>query len=54
MKKLRRICAVAILCAALASSAFAGQIDSPGSPSPIPRGASITTTLILTIVGLIR
>lgn len=55
MGKLNRICAVAILTAALAVSAFAGTIDSPGvaAPPPPPSGASttsssVTTTVILT------
>ncbi|HEV7397322.1 MAG TPA: hypothetical protein VGN86_12485 [Pyrinomonadaceae bacterium] len=34
MKKLRQICAVTILTTVLAMSAFAGQIQCPGAPSP--------------------
>ena len=61
MKTLRRTCAVAVLSMALAVSAFAGQIGSPGY-APARHAAdetststsSITTTIILTIVSLIR
>lgn len=61
MSKVRRACAVAVLTAALATSALAGIMDSPGvaSQPPPPSGASttstsITTTLILTILSLTR
>ncbi|HYV82547.1 MAG TPA: hypothetical protein VE931_03470 [Pyrinomonadaceae bacterium] len=59
MGKLRRTCAVAIVTAALAVSAFAGTIDSPGvvAPPPPPNqttSTSATTTIILTILSLIR
>ena len=58
MKELRRASAIAILTVALAVSAFAGTIDSPGiaapQPPPSPTSSSITTTVILTILSLIR
>ncbi|HET6973775.1 MAG TPA: hypothetical protein VFH96_07090 [Pyrinomonadaceae bacterium] len=67
MNKLRRMCAVAIVTAVLAVSAFGGQldspgvigtIDSPGAPAPQPTqtstSTSTTTTIILTILSLIR
>ena len=57
MKSLRQTCAVAVLSMALAVSVFAGQIGSPGAPAPAPEGtsaSSIATTIILTIVSLIR
>lgn len=54
MCKLRRLCAVAIVTAILAVSAFAGQIDSPGAPAPSQATSASTTTIILTILSLIR
>ncbi|HJT26183.1 MAG TPA: hypothetical protein VJ784_02145 [Pyrinomonadaceae bacterium] len=55
MGKLRRTCAVAIVTAVLAVSAFAGQLDSPGAPAPSQTtSTSTTTTIILTILSLIR
>jgi hypothetical protein len=59
MNTLRQTCAAVILSLAVAVSAFAGQIDSPGyvPPPPPPSGTSstsITTTVILTIISLIR
>ena len=64
MTKLRQTCAVAIVTAVLAVSAFAdspggiGTIDSPGAPAPAPTqtttSTSTTTTIILTILSLIR
>lgn len=62
MKTLRQTLAVTALSLVLAVSAFAGQIDSMGvvSPPTPPPGetqsppTSITTTVILTILSLIR
>ncbi|HJP94515.1 MAG TPA: hypothetical protein VJ875_21315 [Pyrinomonadaceae bacterium] len=61
MNRLRQTCAVAILTMALAVSALAGTIDSPGVATPPPppsqtstTSTSITTTLILTILSLVR
>jgi hypothetical protein len=58
MKNTRRVFAVSILTLALAISAFAGTIDSPGIAAPPPppsqTSSSTTTTIILTILSLIR
>ncbi len=59
MNTLRQTCAASILSLALAISAFAGQIDSPGyvpppPPSPTQTTSSLPTTLILTVLSLIR
>jgi len=59
MSKLHRTCAVTFLTVALAVSALAGTIDSPGITAPPPptgtsTSTSITTTVILTILSLIR
>jgi hypothetical protein len=62
MKSLRKLCGVAIASLALAVSAFAGTISSPGYVPPPPPPTSetststsnIATTIILTIVSLIR
>jgi len=62
MNKFRRMCAVAIVTAALSVSAFAGIIDSPGEAVPAPTSSQTSTstststsmTVILTILSLIR
>ncbi|HSK64148.1 MAG TPA: hypothetical protein VK893_09910 [Pyrinomonadaceae bacterium] len=60
MNKLRRTGAVVALSLTLAISAFAGTIHSPGKAEPPPSGqtststTSMTATIILTIVTLIR
>lgn len=58
MKTLRQICVAVILTMALAISVLGGDIHCPAATSPAPGGtspsASITTTVILTIISLIR
>ncbi len=60
MNKLRQTGAIITISLTLAVSAFAGTIHSPGGKPPTdPTGqttstTSISTTLILTILGLIR
>lgn len=61
MKKFQRMCAATLLTVTLAVSALAGQIPSPGYVPPPPPGdaststsGNITTTIILTILSLIR
>ena len=53
MKTLRQASAVAVLTVLLSASALAGQTNTPGAASPPPTETSITTTVILAIVGLI-
>ena len=64
MKTLRQTFAVIVLTVAIAVSALAGQISSPGyAPPPPPRGdqqmpattssPNLTTTIILAIINLI-
>jgi len=53
MNTLRQTCAAAILSLALAVSAFAGQIDSPGYVPPPPgntQGPTVAATILLTII----
>ena len=54
MKTLRQTCAATILTLAIAVSALAGQIDSPGAKPPSEPPSSFTTTVILTLVSLVR
>ena len=54
MKTLRRVCAATILSLSLAVSVFAGQIETPGAPAPAPATGSAPTTIVLTILSLIR
>ena len=59
MRKLSRMCAVAIVTAVLAVPAFAGIMDAPGAPAPAPTPSQTSTstsmtTVILTILSLIR
>lgn len=63
MNTLRQTCAATVLSLVLAVSALAGQISSPGIVAPPPPSetstattdiSDITTTIILTIINLIR
>ena len=62
MQTLRQMCAISVLTMALAISVFAGQIHSPGKADPppptpgetsTPPTSDLTTSIILTIIGLI-
>ena len=54
MKTLHQACAVAVVTVLLSATAFAGQTNCPGVVSPPPTDTSITTTVILAIIGLIN
>jgi hypothetical protein len=55
MRNLRPTCAVILLVLMLAVSAFAGQINCPGAPEPVPpTQSSVITTVVLAIVSLVR
>ena len=55
MKSLRQTCAATVLTLVFAVSAFAGQIDCPGAPSPAPTTqTSIAATILLAVVSLVR
>lgn len=54
MKKLRQTCTASILTLVLAMSAFAGQIQCPGAPAPVTPESSVATSIVLTILSLIR
>lgn len=54
MSTLRQVCAVTILSLSIAVSASAGDVHSPGAPTPPTNTTpSITTSVILTIVRVI-
>ena len=49
MNKLNRTCAVAIVTAVLAVRAFAGIMDSPGTPAPAPTPSQTSSNVTGTI-----
>jgi hypothetical protein len=55
MRNLRQTCTAIVLTLTLAGSVFAGQINCPGAPEPVPpTQSSVVTTIVLTIVSLVR